>query len=129
MSVTYNIANSILVPNSMSFRQSDSISIPFHFYNAILVRAGYTDVEVEVFHGSTLSDVLVFAIISDNYSNITYKVGSLANPAVSLGNAQFWRGRGMIDYLPAAPDTLYFSNGGSSDAHVQVVVGLSTYTP
>lgn len=129
MSVTYNYSNSILIPNSTNFRQSDSEVIPYHFYNQILVRAGYTDVEVEIFYGAALTDVVTFGIISNNYTGITYKVGLLANPAVTLDNAQFWRGRGMLDYLPAAPDTLYFSNAGVEDANVQVIVGLESYTP
>lgn len=129
MSETYNYSNSIMIVDSMNFRESDSEVIPFHFYNQILVLPGYIDVEVDLFYGAALTDVVALAIKSDNYTSITYKVGSDSNPSVQLNNAQFWRGRGMIDYLPASPQKLYFTNAGVLNANVQVVAGLTSYTP
>jgi hypothetical protein len=126
LSITFRFSNSILIPDSVNLRDNSEESHPYSYYNQALIRAGYVNVEVAMYTGLSMSEVELIGIISDNYTSITYRVGSPANPLFQLDNAQFWRGRGMLDLIGTTPDKFFFNNAGLQDANIQILMGVNS---
>jgi hypothetical protein len=96
---------------------------------AVDVKPNDTDEEVDIKIGSnSTGKVMLLAIASDKYTDISYKVNHTTATALKLDHPQVFFGAGAIATLYTAPDTapdsLFFSNASSTEkASVQILIG------
>jgi hypothetical protein len=100
----------------------------------VTVAAGDTDKEVDV-QPSAVGQVeflmISLADATQYGTDITYKINTASADAINLDAPQVFIGTGAVGLLNlTAPTKLFFSNGLSTDASVQVLVGRdATPTP
>ena len=88
----------------------------------VTVPAGAADMDIQVL--PTGADLQFLAIRADRYaSDVTYKLGAAANPAVALDAPHLFAGSGAVGLLPAAPDHLFVSNASAQDVVITILTG------
>jgi hypothetical protein len=90
--------------------------------------ADATDKEVELQPGGT-GQVQFIAIVCDSYDEkLTYKINKKTASVHKLDQPHMLAGQGAVSLFndatpPAAPDTLYLSNGTANPANIQILIG------
>lgn len=91
--------------------------------NVEVTVGGGTTVAVEVQPATTAGRVKLLLVRSDNYADLTYKIAEAAALGdVDLDSQLVLVGEGALKLVGAAPKTFTFTNNGTVDANVQILV-------
>ena len=99
-----------------------SIDVDSYGVIAVDVESNVSDLVVDIKLGSAGS-LMLLAIASDKYKDITYKVGA-STTSITLDHPQLFFGAGAVIFLGTDPDSLTFTNASTNEkASVQILVG------
>jgi PDZ domain-containing secreted protein len=91
--------------------------------NVEVTVAGGATVAVEVQPAAAAGKVKFLLIKSDNYTALSYKIAEAATLGdVNLDAQLLLVGEGALKMVGGAPKTFTFTNGGTDDANVQILV-------